>query len=484
MSKLSRTELLKFKKDFQIEYKKVEPYINNRRPLTRNVSLQVNYKEDLTRTYNTLINYIANVYSFESISKQVTLEEEVSKARAKLKQSFNILNLVYEFPENIFQQIELHKITVIEIEEEENDDNNFDSAAGTSGVGNTNASPTLSPALSLSSLISTHSLDTETLPNQVQRPIQNPLNDNQSHNNESSSEEENFEMAPMTKSEFLKTASSILNYKFNGDALKLNSFISDVEMVFELKEDGQEELCFKFIKAKLEGKALECITDNMNTVQQIIDALKLEIKPESSEVIEGKIMALKLIKGDYSKFTEEAEKLSEAFRRSLVIEGIPRAKAQEMTIKKTIDLCRKTTRFDVVKSVLSSASYGQPSDVIAKFVTESDIARKEKQLAENFRNQKSANPKFVQNKKFDKNKQFNKTNNSSPNKFSNGNFQRKNQSGRNFSNKYNNRNNQQQNNRQNEQTIRVVTGSAPGTSSAGSPHAHPQEQVFHIPFSA
>lgn len=481
MTHLSRTELKKLKNNFQVEYKKVEPYIKNRRPLTKNVSLQVSYKVDLTRTYNTLINYIANVYSFESVSKQAELQAVATTARDKLVKSFAILNLECEFPENNFQQIEPDKITVVEILEEEEDDNeNSELAAGTSKTGDTNVNSDLSPASSLSSLASTHSQNTETISNQVQPPIPDPLDNNEIRDIENTVEEENIEMAPMTKPEFLKTASSILNYKFNGDPLKLNSFISDVEMVNELKEADQVEICFKFIKAKLEGKALECITDDMNTVQQIIDALKLEIKPESSAVIEGKLQALKLIKGDFTKFTEEAEKLSEAFRRSLVVEGIPRAKAQEMTVKKTIDLCRKTARSDVVKSVLSSAKFDQPGDVIAKFVTESDIARKEKQLADNFRNQKSTNPKFHQHKKFDKNKQFNKTGHSNSNKFSNGNFQKKNYNGRNFPNKNNNKN---QNNRQNEQTIRIVSGNAPSTSSAGPSNAQPQEQYFHIPFS-
>lgn len=206
------------------------------------------------------------------------------------------------------------------MEEEEDDNENSELAAGTTKTGDTNVNSDLSPASSLSSLASTHSQNTETISNQVQPPIPDPLDNNEIRDIENTVEEENIEMAPMTKPEFLKTASSILNYKLNGDPSKLNSFISDVEMVNELKEADQVEICFKFIKDKLEGKALECITDDMNTVQQIIDALKLEIKPESSAVIEGKLQALK---------EEEAEKLSEAFRRSLVVEGIPRAKAQE-----------------------------------------------------------------------------------------------------------------------------------------------------------
>lgn len=126
--------------------------------------------------------------------------------------------------------------------------------------------------------------------------------------------------------------------------------------------------------------------EDIIAVQDIIDALRDGIAPTTSAVLEGKFMALKLEKSNFTKFTDLAEKLSEDFRRSLVMEGIPRNKAQEMTIKKTVELCRKTARSEIVKSVLSAARFSSPKEVIAKFVTENDVARREKKEQEQFKN--------------------------------------------------------------------------------------------------
>lgn len=128
---------------------------------------------------------------------------------------------------------------------------------------------------------------------------------------------------PQTVKEFMQMAGPVLNYKLNGDPLKLESFIADVELVESLAEEPQKPLCLRLVKAKLEGKALECLPAEVTTVKDITDALQEQIKPESSKVVQGKIMALRLQKSDYAKFSKEAEELAEAFRRSLIVEGIP-----------------------------------------------------------------------------------------------------------------------------------------------------------------
>lgn len=45
------------------------------------------------------------------------------------------------------------------------------------------------------------------------------------------------------------------------------------------------------------------------------------IKPDSSKVVEGRMLALKLNKINSTDFAKETEKLAEALQRSLVIEG-------------------------------------------------------------------------------------------------------------------------------------------------------------------
>lgn len=89
------------------------------------------------------------------------------------------------------------------------------------------------------------------------------------------------------------------------------------------------------------------------------------------------MLALRVNKGDFTKFNEQAEKLAEAFRRSLINEGMTKAKSQELTISKTVELCRRTARSEIVKSILSSGTYTQPSEVLAKLITENEVVKRE-----------------------------------------------------------------------------------------------------------
>lgn len=103
---------------------------------------------------------------------------------------------------------------------------------------------------------------------------------------------QNSSKMAQTKADFMKLAGPILNYKYNGDPLKLETFITDVELVQEMAEDEQKDLCFKFVKSKLEGRAIEAMPDEYKTVKEIIDALEAKIKADSSRVISGKIASL------------------------------------------------------------------------------------------------------------------------------------------------------------------------------------------------
>lgn len=301
-----------------------------------------------------------------------------------------------------------------------------------------------------------------------------------------------------TKSEFLKMAASLINYKFEGDPLKLASFLADVDMVVETTEEANKTSCVKFIKRCLSGKALECIPEDADTVDKIKDALKENIKPESSDVVEGKLMALRVKKGDFTEFTQEAEKLAEAFRRSLVVSGITKAKAQEMTIKKTIELCRKTARSDVVKSVISSSKYEQPADVLATLVTQNDVARKEKAETDAYKAKTQSKSSGFQNRggKFNGrggnrgNYSGRGGNNYRQQNSQNGNRDQQPRRNGNFRGNGQNRGFQNKNSR-NEHTIRFVSGNSMGPMQGqlGFPQQQPlqqqqpqQDQIFQIPF--
>lgn len=284
-----------------------------------------------------------------------------------------------------------------------------------------------------------------------------------------------IEMA-QTIADFMKYTQSILNYKYTGDPLELNGFISDAEMLQSLAtSDETKQFCFKYVKNRVRGRAEEYIPENCASIEQMIEILKSKIKPENSTVVEGKILSLRLQKGDYSKFAQEAEKLSEAFRRALVVEGITKTKAEEMTINKMVDLCRKTTKVEIVKSVLESTKFDTPADVIAKFITQSDKARREyKEI--NATNSKSAfnsnNNNGNRKKNYDKNRNGNKNDNRSDNRYNNRGSNRNRNQQRNKG-----RNTDNRSNRSNEQTIRLIGGTPQPPIEQP---IQPQEQFFRI----
>lgn len=189
-----------------------------------------------------------------------------------------------------------------------------------------------------------------------------------------------FDMA-MTNNDLLKAASQSINYRYTGDPLQLDSFIDAVTLIQTFATtDPLKAFLFTIIKSKLEGRAREYITATITTTDEIIATLREKIKPDSSAIIEGKFSSLKINRSDPSDFTKKAEDLADALRRSLIIEGVSPDKAESMTITKTVELCRSVASSDIVKSVVAATSFKSPKEVLAKYVTESSLQNKEKQI--------------------------------------------------------------------------------------------------------
>lgn len=135
----------------------------------------------------------------------------------------------------------------------------------------------------------------------------------------------------------------------------------------------------KYVKAKCEGRAREIVND-VNTIEDFRNVLRENIFPENSKVIEGRIISLRYAYSRQEEFATKAEELADALRRTLIIEGMTAAKANEISIDKTVQLCRKSANSDLVKSVLASTAFRTPKEVIAKMITESDTHVKEQQI--------------------------------------------------------------------------------------------------------
>jgi len=181
--------------------------------------------------------------------------------------------------------------------------------------------------------------------------------------------------------DFLKLAASTINRNYSGDPLALQSFIDSVNLLKALATTNElKEFLTTFILSKLEGKAREAIEGTPGSAQEIVENLKGKIKCESSKIIEGRMRALNADRTSISEFAKQAEDLAENLKRSLVMEGISSSKANEMTIEKTVEMCRQSARTDLVKSVLAATKFSDPKEVVAKYIIEINTESKERQI--------------------------------------------------------------------------------------------------------
>lgn len=280
--------------------------------------------------------------------------------------------------------------------------------------------------------------------------------------------------------QFLKLCGSQINKPFDGDPLLLQAFIDTVNLLKTVvPADGTETLRL-FVLSKLTKKARECLRTNPKTIEEIIEDLNKYIKPDNSKIVEGRLIALKCNQGKLHEFSEQAEELAEALQRTLIIEGVSQEKAKQMTIERTIDLCRQTARSELVKGIIASTTFTSPKDVLAKFIVENTKEKSEKQIlsmrqqgtprtfysqnfpnnsSNQFQNRNSYNQRRGYQRNF--NNGYNNRGNTNANQYrnfrgNNRNFQQSNGRGRGgFRNNFNNNNN-------NERYVRMVAENCHG----------------------
>lgn len=295
-----------------IEFQRLnEQFANAAEDLLNNDDLSIESLQKVLDAYNTVIEYADIDFDRKKEKTREFIKAQIEVNRTTLKRCYEKLNLQLSL-----QGVLLSTIHFVP----QPDPNPLPKPVETQNSESQTDQQEQSVVDTQTDLLQTEVVDTQT--DQQQSAVVHTQTDRlQTENIQTQT------IMAQTRSEFLKLAGSLINYKFEGDPLKLTSFLNDIDLVVDSAEDNNARLCVTFIKSKISGRALEFIPDDANTIQAIKTALKENIKPESSDVVKGKMMSLKVKKGDFTEFTQEAEKLAEAFRRSLVISGISHAKA-------------------------------------------------------------------------------------------------------------------------------------------------------------
>lgn len=305
--------------------------------LSKNPQKLVEYREDIIKAHNDIVSHINEHYDSANRTIQYVYDTKLDDICSKTTKCFEYLKCQYELPSSreLIEDKHVGPPLITEIEEhksgneEDSELGSQSERAGTSGIIN---------------------------PKKVGKKT-------------------------MEASDFLRLCASQINKNYAGDPLGLDSFIDSIELLETMATTTElKKILFSFIKTKLEGRAREYIVGTVTTIDHIKTQLKTTIKPDNSKVVEGRILNLKYNSQTSEEFAEKANNLADALRRTLIIEGMTPTKASEITIEKTIELCRRNIHNDMIKAVLESTKFESPKDVIAKMFVQIDKTRTEHQV--------------------------------------------------------------------------------------------------------
>lgn len=245
------------------------------------------YKTDIVEAYNNFIEFIARVFESQNTKTKEALHRDFDNVhKPKLLECLKVLKLTAQVPRN-FLSLDIN--TIVDV----NTSQTSETAKQITEIATSSATQDIAETLA----------DIENETNSIELPG-DPTVDSKQLSPTKLTDQNNGtprdSTMPQSKQDFLKMAASVLNYKYDADPLRLESFLADVEIVEAMAEAEQNDFCLKFIKAKLDQKALEHLPEEIKAVKDITDALRNGIKVESSEVVEGKMLALRVNRGNYT----------------------------------------------------------------------------------------------------------------------------------------------------------------------------------------
>lgn len=311
--------------------------------------------EKIINAYNNLVEFCTPILQGKNTKAKQQIQEKLTTIRESLIDDLNILNANVEVPSDLTEKIQITD------EDDETPQENSEKSSDDKGE----------TAPSNSEDNTSGGNKKETTPAKPNDSKNNQKTDNQT-NKMTQDDNNNFH--------YIGNISKIITNTYKGEPTALNAFIAAIELADSATTPEQQPTLVKFIKTKLEGKALEAIPSNAITANDIITALKTKIKTESSKVVLGRFLGLRSERNALTKFQKDAEELADQLRRAYISEGMTENLAEKTTIDKTVEMCRLSTKTTLVKSILASTPFADPEEVVAKLITETTTESNESQI--------------------------------------------------------------------------------------------------------
>lgn len=326
------------------EFNFIKKQILNNKLSTDPIELE-EHKWNIIQSYNNFLTVVVEDFQKVDQNGQSLLENKVKSAREKLVACLNVLGCVYVLPNEIYGTVEAATIGSVAAVLERNEEN--------------------LKALSSDEKASSKS---ELLTEERRQKVD--------------LQEQYVIMADerRLRRELLEIVNRQIRKPYDGEPMGLQAFISNVEIVrdFATTNELREKLLI-YVKGRLEGRAREIVTDDVETIEELMSKLRKEIVPEASAVVLSRIASLRYSRGNQEEFAGRAEELADALRRTLVMEGMTPDKANEVTIDKIIQLCCGNAGSNVVKAVLRASKFETAKEVVSTLIIGNEECVKERQ---------------------------------------------------------------------------------------------------------
>lgn len=359
------------------------------RNLSTNQATLQSYRDELIATYNALVSYSSSIcMKTENEEARNVIHKRLITPKNRLIRSFKKLNIKISFA---FDDILAYVILTGSSRPDSSQVNiDYDTYQENINASDSETEPDLASHISAGdSELESEPASQSTLSFEKPNPLDFAASVSQTKIQLTNSETQTInvtntnkkpENMVQTPQEAVKIVSQTITKNFDGNPLQLKAFLIALTVLDGLIEVNNKDLVIQSVLSKLEGKALECMPDDVDSFNKIKEILKKFIVYDNSKIIAGRMEALRADKTNLTEFTQKAESLADDLQRSLMAEGMTKEKALEMSVDKTIDMCRKSARTEIVKSVLASKTFTTPKDVVATFIIQGATEAQEKNV--------------------------------------------------------------------------------------------------------
>lgn len=325
------------------------------------------YIKDLIRTHNSIISYLEPCADDLNDTEQGYIKDKVIKVKQKVKRAFtNLICTIHVPQEAVISYIDAQVDTDSELDDTIIDvDGEEDLVTNASDPEDNTESEKLDQ-------INNQAESQPTIQSQVENSL------------------EVYTAMAATPEEtrtHKKYLSEQFKGKYDGNSDELPSIIRIIDSIAEDTPANLVASSINWLVSRFTGRAAEAVPDGTETFAELKAGLKAYIKPDSVRELESRMVTLTL-GNNAGEFAKKMDDLSEDLRKAYLRTGVPHAMALQMTIDKTIELCRAQARTTMVETAFQHPQlFTTPKEVTSKFVVESNKQKEKDAKTLTFRSQ-------------------------------------------------------------------------------------------------